>query len=49
MTINYFISEDRNLGNLYKKLILWFKEKQSGILTQQEYEAEVASLKTIAL
>ncbi len=28
MAINYFISQDRDLSNLYKKLILWFKEKQ---------------------
>ena len=28
MAINYFISEDRDLSNLYKQLILWFKEKQ---------------------
>ena len=28
MAINYFVSEDKNLSNLYKKLIIWFKERQ---------------------
>ncbi|MDJ0899182.1 MAG: SHOCT domain-containing protein [Xenococcus sp. MO_188.B8] len=28
MAVNYFISQEKDLSNLYKKLILWFKEKQ---------------------
>ena len=28
MAINYFVSEDKNLNNIYKKLILWFEERQ---------------------
>ena len=28
MAINYFITQDKDLSNLYNKLILWFKEKQ---------------------
>ena len=28
MAINYFIANEDNLDSLYKKLILWFKEKQ---------------------
>ena len=28
MAVNYFISQDKDLSNLYKQLILWFKEKQ---------------------
>ena len=28
MAINYFIANEDNLDNLYKKIILWFKERQ---------------------
>lgn len=28
MAVNYFIANEENLDNLYKKLILWFKERQ---------------------
>jgi len=28
MAINYFVSKDKNLGDLYKKLIIWFKERE---------------------
>lgn len=28
MAINYFITQDKDLSNLYRQLIIWFKEKQ---------------------
>ena len=28
MAVNYFISQEKDLSNLYKKLIVWFKERQ---------------------
>ena len=40
MAINYFITENKDLSNLYKKLILWFKERQylvESVETENEY------------
>lgn len=47
MAINYFISEDKNLSNLYKKLILWFKERQYIVdAVENEYEYLIQAKKT---
>ena len=39
MAINYFISQEKDLSNLYQQLILWFKEKQY-LVDSVEYKNE---------